>query len=86
MSTRSDGSFRYDGRWRKVRLAVLERDGHVCQIRGPKCEVSAGVVDHIIPWRVGGALYDPENLRAACATCNSGRVWRNPVRRPSREW
>ena len=77
----------YDERWRAVRLRILERDGYVCQIRGPLCEGRANEVDHIIPWRQGGAVYDPSNLRAACKRCNGGRVFRAiGDRRPSREW
>lgn len=77
----------YNAAWRRVRLRVLDRDGGVCQIRGPGCEVDATEVDHIVPWRVGGALYDPDNLRAACKHCNRSRVHRSRVvRRPSREW
>lgn len=86
MSFRADGDFRYDGVWRKVRAEVLERDGWICQIRGPKCRVAATQVDHIVSWRAGGALYDPANLRAACQPCNGGRTFRQAKRRPSREW
>jgi 5-methylcytosine-specific restriction protein A len=82
--------------WRRVRLVVLERDGHVCQIRGPRCKVAAGEVDHIVRPELGGAWYDEGNLRAACAPCNRGRGgrvgaaltnarWAKPLR-PSREW
>lgn len=59
--------------WRTVRPAVLARDGHLCQIRGPHCVGVANEVDHIVPLEVGGAPYDPRNLRAACKPCNSGR-------------
>lgn len=76
----------YNARWRRVRGVVLERDGWLCRIGGPKCKVSATEVDHIVAWRAGGALYDPENLRAACEPCNRGRVYREVKRRPSREW
>lgn len=76
----------YGAGWRKVRLEVLERDEYVCQIRGERCSVAATVVDHIVPWRLGGALYDATNLRAACSSCNRSRAWRKPVRRPSRDW
>jgi hypothetical protein len=50
----------YGAHWRKVRLLILERDGRLCQIRGPRCTLDANEVDHVVPWRVGGALYDPE--------------------------
>lgn len=76
----------YNRRWREVRLHVLERDGYRCQIRGPRCTTWATQVDHIVPWRMGGALYDEANLRACCARCNRDRVSGEPVRRPSREW
>lgn len=91
MSYRADGSFRYDTpAWRRVRLLVLERDGKMCQVRGPRCELDANEVDHIIPILAGGALYDEDNLRAICGNCNKRRARRDGVgsttRRPSREW
>lgn len=63
----------YGHDWRKVRAAVLERDGGVCQIRGPECQGTADQVDHVVPVGYGGARLDPANLRAACRTCNGGR-------------
>jgi 5-methylcytosine-specific restriction endonuclease McrA len=59
--------------WRQVRLYVLARDRHICQIGGPRCTIVATTVDHIHPLSEGGAVYDPANLRAACAPCNNGR-------------
>jgi 5-methylcytosine-specific restriction endonuclease McrA len=59
--------------WRKTRVFILERDGYVCQIRGPHCEGYASQVDHVIARHEGGAMFDPSNLRAACAKCNGGR-------------
>ena len=83
----------YGAHWRKLRPVILERDGYLCQIRGPRCTTEADQVDHIIPWRAGGAMYDPDNLRAACGTCNKGRARRDGVGstnnrrpKPSREW
>ncbi len=79
-------------RWRRVRLLVLERDGWTCQIRASGCTTVAEHVDHIVPRRLGGAGYDPRNLRAACAKCNLGRpspllgLVERPVATPSREW
>lgn len=58
--------------WRRVRLLVLQRDGYVCRMRGPRCTGVATTVDHIVPLHLGGSLLDPANLRAACAKCNYG--------------
>lgn len=63
----------YRGPWPRVRRSVLERDGYVCQIKGPKCTTVATHVDHIIPELAGGSWYDEANLRAACRTCNLAR-------------
>jgi 5-methylcytosine-specific restriction protein A len=74
--------------WRIVRRAILERDGHVCQIRGQRCTGVATHVDHIVPAADGGAWLDPTNLRAACQTCNLERRVSTQTRRgqPSRDW
>ncbi len=63
----------YDHNWRAIRLQILERDCHVCQVNGPKCKVKANHVDHIIPLAEGGERLDPSNLRAACGPCNTAR-------------
>ena len=70
-------------RWRKIRLYVLERDGYECQIHGPTCTLIATLVDHIHPPDKGGAMFDPSNLRAACAGCNNWRAQR-PKRKQER--
>ena len=44
--------------WKAIRKAVLARDAHRCQILGPKCRGWANCVDHVIPFRDGGALFD----------------------------
>lgn len=59
-----------DPRWRALRSGILARDGYRCQIRGPKCKHRATHVDHIISVSDGGEPFDPNNLRAACASCN----------------
>jgi 5-methylcytosine-specific restriction endonuclease McrA len=69
-------------RWQKVRLAVLERDGWTCQLRYEGCTGRAEEVDHIIPRQFGGPMFDPDNLRAVCATCHDQRRYR--YRPPSR--
>ena len=64
----------YNAPWPTVRLAILNRDNHTCQIRSPRCTTNATQVDHIIPVLKGGAWYDPANLRASCAHCNNQRI------------
>lgn len=87
----------YDHTWDALRPVILQRDGHQCQIRGPKCKGVATQVDHIVPLSEGGARLDPDNLRAACGTCNAGRqnsriaaltraLKSTPDATPSRRW
>ncbi|MBA9002022.1 HNH endonuclease [Thermomonospora cellulosilytica] len=70
--------------WKRRRLAVLERDGHTCQIAGPRCTGRATEVDHT------GAADDHrlEALRAVCSACHASRTGRQGAAargpRPSR--
>lgn len=56
--------------WRRLSAAVIARDQHTCQIRGPHCTRIATTTDHIVARVEGGAVWDPANLRAACRQCN----------------
>ncbi len=90
MSRRKDGSYRYDGHWRRVRDEVLERDGHRCQLRYPGCELDAVEVDHVDPVAMGDAVLDPGNCRSVRGVCHRRRsnATRQRTRRPppSRAW
>lgn len=83
---------RVSHRWRKIRAAVLARDGWVCQMNGPTCTGVATTVDHMDPLALGGVMLpDPSRLRAACVACNSRDGQRLSTRShrlgtPSREW
>jgi hypothetical protein len=62
-------------RWRKVRLAVLNRDNWTCRIV-LTCQERATVADHIVPATpdMPDALFhDPRNLRAGCHYHNTER-------------
>jgi 5-methylcytosine-specific restriction endonuclease McrA len=72
--------------WRRIRLLVLERDGGLCRVNLPGCTTQAEHVDHIVPWRLGGAVYDPANLRAACAWCNKALANKARSVNWSRDW
>ena len=67
----------YDGAWRRVRLVVLDRDGHRCAW----CSGPASTVDHVRPLAEGGARLDPANLVACCVRCNSRRGQQVTTRR-----
>ncbi len=58
--------------WRKVRLAVLQRDCYTCRVRQCCSGALATHVDHITPKSKGGSD-DMSNLRASCAECNLTR-------------
>lgn len=75
--------------WRDLRLRILARDGHQCQIRlRDVCTGMATEVDHIIPRVEAPDLgMVPSNLRAACKACNlylGGRVGAARASRSSR--
>lgn len=58
--------------WRRIRLAVLDRDGWTCwNCRKPLVGTNA-TVDHIVPRSAGGTP-DMSNLRASCRSCNSAK-------------
>lgn len=59
--------------WRRLRAAVLERDGHRCRVvvDGTECGEFARTVGHLDPLSKGGPkLADPSRLRAECARHN----------------
>ena len=58
-------------RWRKLRLAVLDRDGYRCQSCG-----KAGILeaDHVIPMQHGGDAWAPSNLQALCRGCHIAKT------------
>ena len=55
--------------WKVLRAKTLQRDGHMCQVRGPRCEIQAVAVDHVVPVSRGGAD-DLANTRAVCKPCH----------------
>lgn len=61
----------YDARWRAFRRGYLQRFPE-CVI----CNRMATEIDHIIPIRRGGALYDECNLQAMCHECHSRKTAR----------
>jgi 5-methylcytosine-specific restriction endonuclease McrA len=59
--------------WSFVRIDVLRRDNYRCSICGKRFRKSQLDVDHIIPVRMGGDLYDKKNLRTLCKECHKSK-------------
>jgi 5-methylcytosine-specific restriction endonuclease McrA len=65
-------AFYHSPEWRKLRAAVLERDGHRCRLRLPGCLTAANTVDHRLD-RAAGGRDVPSNLLACCKACHNRR-------------
>lgn len=59
------------GQWKLIRLRVLSRDGWVCTYCNKDLKGADATVDHIVSRKVGGDLWQMENLTSACKSCNS---------------
>ena len=55
-------------RWKRLRIAILERDDYICAYCGKE---DADTVDHIVSRHEGGDIWDKDNLITACKRCNS---------------
>jgi 5-methylcytosine-specific restriction endonuclease McrA len=78
--------------WRKVRLAVLRRDGYRCQLLiDGVCTTIADCVHHLRGKAHGDS---PRDLVASCTPCNlhvgdplnAGKAPADPAPRPSTTW
>ncbi|MEM4267245.1 MAG: HNH endonuclease signature motif containing protein [Candidatus Woesearchaeota archaeon] len=59
--------------WFFVRRDVLRRDKFRCSICGERKSKSLLDVDHIIPVRLGGQVFDKQNLRTLCKECHKAK-------------
>ena len=57
----------HSGKWKKLRITVLDRDGWICAI----CGGVADTVDHIYPRIKGGDMWALDNLQSLCKKDNS---------------
>jgi 5-methylcytosine-specific restriction endonuclease McrA len=87
-STTSAAARGYGAAHRRLRVAVLARDGHRCHWCGARADTS----DHLVAKALGGRTV-MANLVAACTPCNSRRGMETAALlahrrrlRPSRRW
>lgn len=67
--------------WAQRRRAVLERDGHQCQINGPRCLGRATEVDH----KGDSTDHRLPMLQAVCSPCHASKTGRDArARQPNR--
>lgn len=60
--------------WYWIRKDVLRRDRYTCSICKKRLRKKYLDVDHIIPIRMGGDLYDKANLRTLCKDCHKKKT------------
>lgn len=53
-------------RWDSLALRIRERDDYECRV----CGEWGNEVDHIVPVRQGGAMWDEDNLQVLCSPCH----------------
>lgn len=60
-------------KWSSLRAAVLRREPMCRACRAQGRYVAATVVDHIVPVRDGGRMYDWFNLQPLCVACHNAK-------------
>lgn len=65
--------FNRNNSWFFVRKDVLRRDKYKCSICGKRFRKALLDVDHIIPVKWGGGLFDKANLRTLCKDCHKAK-------------
>jgi 5-methylcytosine-specific restriction protein A len=61
--------------WKLQRAKTLQRDGGLCQVRGPNCGVISVAVDHLVSVANGGTD-DLSNTVSICKPCHDAKTAR----------
>ena len=72
-STECMDEFNRNNTWHFVRKDVLRRDRYRCSICERRFRKRELDVDHIIPVKMGGDLFDKKNLRTLCKECHKAK-------------
>ncbi|RMF54838.1 HNH endonuclease [Candidatus Woesearchaeota archaeon] len=65
--------FNRNNSWYFVRKDVLRRDNYRCSICKKRFRKADLDIDHIIPVRMGGKLFEKANLRTLCKECHKAK-------------
>ena len=65
--------FNRNNSWFWIRKDVLRRDRYTCSICKKRLRKRFLDVDHIIPVKMGGQLFDKNNLRTLCKECHKAK-------------
>jgi len=65
--------FNRNNSWYFVRKDILRRDNYRCSICKQRFRKKFLDVDHIIPVRMGGKLFEKANLRTLCKECHKAK-------------
>lgn len=65
--------FNRNNSWFWVRKDVLRRDRYTCSICRQRLKKRFLDVDHIVPVRIGGNLFEKDNLRTLCKECHKAK-------------
>ena len=67
--------------WRALRAAVLRESPLWLACKDHGRLVAAGVVDHVVPLKDGGARFDRANLQPLCVSCHNRKTARETAGR-----
>jgi len=65
--------FNRNNSWFWIRKDVLRRDRYTCSICKNRMRKKFLDVDHIIPVKIGGQLFNKDNLRTLCKECHKAK-------------
>lgn len=66
--------FNRNNSWFFVRIDILRRDKYKCSICKKRFKKSQLDIDHIIPIKMGGKLFEKANLRTLCKECHRSKT------------
>jgi len=77
----ADTQFYRQARWGKLRTSILSAEP-LCRHCKAKGDLTAATeVDHIVPVKQGGEIYDTDNLQPLCGKCHARKSTKDKWRK-----